>query len=158
MDTLHWRTSYSVQKMAELLSKELCKMHEQTTDHTTGHIQQEVQAVRHSQPSRQKQRFRYKQHADHAEMGQANIQPNRRGQKVLLIVTETVHSSTPSATGVTVKDTYWLCTGRLVSQPEKEKWLNTWWKNEHRISQLRCSLLPHMSKNRRFYYTSRTST
>ena len=38
--------------MAELLSKELCKMHEQTTYHTAGHTQQEVQAVRHSQPSR----------------------------------------------------------------------------------------------------------
>ena len=39
--------------MAELLGKELCKMHEQTTDHS----QQEVHSVRHSQPSRQKQRF-----------------------------------------------------------------------------------------------------
>ena len=50
-------------KMAALLSKELCKMHEHTTAHTTGHTQQEVglHAVRHSQPSRQKQRFRDKQ-------------------------------------------------------------------------------------------------
>ena len=76
----------------------------------------------------------------------------------LLIITETVHSSTPSAMGVIVKDTYRLCAGRLVSQSEKEKWLNTWCKNEQRISQLRCSLLPHMSINRRFYYKSRTFT
>ena len=69
-------------KMAELLSKELCKMHEQTTDHTTGHAQQEVHAVRHSQPSRQKQRFRDKQRPEHAERGHANTQPNRRGQKM----------------------------------------------------------------------------
>ena len=69
-------------KMAELLSKALCKMHEQTTDHTTGHTQQGVHAVRHSQPSRQKQRFRDKQRPEHAEKGQANTQPNRRGQKV----------------------------------------------------------------------------
>ena len=69
-------------KMAELLSKELCKMHEQTTDHTTGHTQQEVHAVRHSQPSRQKQRFRDKQRPEHAERGQANSQPNRKVQKV----------------------------------------------------------------------------
>ena len=55
--------------------------HEQTTDYTTGHIQQEVYAVRHSQPSRQKQRFRDKQRPEHAEC-QANTQPNRRGQKV----------------------------------------------------------------------------
>ena len=53
----------------------------------------------------------------------------------LLIITETVHSSTPSATGVFAKDTYRLCAGRLVSQSEKEKWLNTWWNNEQRISQ-----------------------
>ena len=66
----------------ELLSKELCKMHEQTTDHATGHTQQEVHAVRHSQPPRQKQRFRDKQRPEHAEKGQANSQPNRRGQKV----------------------------------------------------------------------------
>ena len=33
-------------KMAELHDKELCKMHEQTIDHTTGHTQQEVHAVR----------------------------------------------------------------------------------------------------------------
>ena len=69
-------------KMAELLSKELCKMHEQTTDHTTGHTQQEVHAVRHSEPSPQKQRFRDKQRPEHAENGQANTQPNRRGQNV----------------------------------------------------------------------------
>ena len=66
----------------ELLSKELCKMHEQTTDHTTGHTQQEVHAVRHSQPPRQKQRFRDKQRPEHVERGQTNSQPNRRGQKV----------------------------------------------------------------------------
>ena len=44
-------------EMSELLSKELCKMHEQTTDHTTCHTLQEVHAIRHSQPSHQKQRF-----------------------------------------------------------------------------------------------------
>ena len=59
-------------KMAKLLSEELCKMHEQTTDHTTGHTQQEVHAVRHSQPTRQKQRIRDKQRPEHAERGQAN--------------------------------------------------------------------------------------
>ena len=53
-----------------------------TTDHTTGHTQQEVHAVRHSQPSRQKQRFRYKQRPENSERGQANNQPNWRGQKV----------------------------------------------------------------------------
>ena len=57
-------------------------MDKQTTDHTKSHTQQEIHAVRHSQPSRQKQRFRDKQCPDHAEMGQANMQPNRRGQKV----------------------------------------------------------------------------
>ena len=57
-------------------------MHEQTTDHTAGHTQQEVHAVRHSQPSRQKQRFRDKQRPEHAERGQANSQSNRKGQKV----------------------------------------------------------------------------
>ena len=56
-------------KMAELLSKELCIMHEQTTDHTAGHTQQEVHAVRHSQPSRQKQRFRDQQRLEHAGPG-----------------------------------------------------------------------------------------
>ena len=76
----------------------------------------------------------------------------------LLIITETVHSSTPSATGVIAKGTYRLYAGRLGSQSEKEKWLNTWWNNEQRISQLTCSLLPHTSINRRFYYKSRTST
>ena len=44
-------------KMAEVLGKELCNMHEETTDHTTGRPQQEVHAVRHTQPSRQKQHF-----------------------------------------------------------------------------------------------------
>ena len=63
-------------KMAELLSKELCKMHEQTTGHTAGHTQQEVHAVGHSHPSRQKQRFRDKHRPEHAESGQANSQPN----------------------------------------------------------------------------------
>ena len=151
-------------KMAELLSKELCKMHEQTTDHATGHTQQEVHAVRHSQPSRQKQRFRDKQRPEHAERGQANSQPNRKGRKSaidvgrLLIITETVHSSTPSATGVIAKDTYRLYAGRLGSQSEKGKWLNTRWNSEQRISQLTCSRLPHTSINRRFYYKSRTST
>ena len=38
----------------------------------------------------------------------------------LLTVTENVNSSTPSATGVIVNDTYGLCAGRLVSQSEKE--------------------------------------
>ena len=58
--------------------------HEQTTDHTTGHTQQEVHAVRHSQPSRQKQHFRDKQRPEHVERSQDNsyTQPNRRGQKV----------------------------------------------------------------------------
>ena len=69
-------------KMTELLSIDMCKIHEQTTDHTTSRTQQEVHAVRHSQPSRQKQRFRDKQRPDHAERGQANIQPNMRGRKV----------------------------------------------------------------------------
>ena len=64
----------------------------------------------------------------------------------LLIITETVHSSTPSATGVIAKDTYRLYADRLGSQ------------SEQRISQLTCSLLPHTSINRRFYYKSRTST
>ena len=80
-------------KMAELLGKELYKIHEQTTDRTTGHTQHRVHAVRHSQPSRQKQRFRDKQRLDHTERGQANSQHSRRGQKVcyhvarLLIIT-----------------------------------------------------------------------
>ena len=65
-------------KMAELLSKELCKMHEQTT----GHTEQEVHDVRHSQQSHQTQRFRDKQRPEHAESSQANSQPNRRGQKL----------------------------------------------------------------------------
>ena len=43
----------------------------------------------------------------------------------LLIITETVHSSTPSATGVIAKDTYRLNADRLGSQSEKGKWLNT---------------------------------
>ena len=37
----------------------------------------------------------------------------------LLIITETVYSSTPSVTGVIVDDTYGLCAGRLISQSEK---------------------------------------
>ena len=45
-------------KMAKLLSIELWKMQEFPTDHTTGHTQQEVHSVHHSQPSRQKQHFR----------------------------------------------------------------------------------------------------
>ena len=76
----------------------------------------------------------------------------------LLITTETVRSSTPSATGVIAKDTYKLYAGRPGSQSEKGKWLNTRWNNEQRISQWTCSLLPHTSINRRFYYKSRTST
>ena len=76
----------------------------------------------------------------------------------LLIITETVHSWTPSATGVIVKDTYGLCAGRLVSQSEKGKMARHMVGNEQRISQLRCSLLPHMSIYRRCYYKSRTST
>ena len=68
--------------MAELLSKKLCKMHEQTTDHTTGHTQQKVHAIRHSQQSHQKQRFRDKQRSHHAERCHTNIQPNRKGHKV----------------------------------------------------------------------------
>ena len=75
----------------------------------------------------------------------------------LLITTETVHSSTPSATGVIANDTYRLYAGRPGSQSEKGKWLNTRWNNEQRISQWTCSLLPHTSVNRRFYYKSRTS-
>ena len=158
-------------KMAELLSKELCKMHEQTRDHTAGNTQQEVHAVRHSQPSRQKQRFRVKQRPEHAERGQADSPPfqltvNLTGKTRksaidvdrLLIITETVRSSTPSATGVIAKDTYRLYAGRPGSQSEKGKWLNTRWNNEQRISQWTCSLLPHTSINRRFYYKSRTST
>ena len=120
-----------------------------------------VHAVRHSQPSRQKQRFRDKQRPEHAERGQANSQPNRKSAidvGRLLIIIETVHSSTPSATGVIAKDTYRLYAGRLGSQSEKGKWLNTRWNNEQRISQLTCSLLPQTSINRRFYYKSRTST
>ena len=77
-------------KMAELLSKELCKMHEQTTDHTTGHSQ-EIHAVRHSQPSRQKQRFRNKQRPEHVEKGRANTQPNRRGQNGCHVVLLFLH-------------------------------------------------------------------
>ena len=57
-------------------------MHEQTTGHTTCHIQQEVHAVRHSQTSRQQQRFQVKQRPEHAKGGQANNQPNRKDQKV----------------------------------------------------------------------------
>ena len=41
-----------------------------------------IHAVRHSQPSRQKQRFRDKQCPEHAEMGQVTSQHNRKGQKV----------------------------------------------------------------------------
>ena len=74
----------------------------------------------------------------------------------LLIIRETVHSSTPSATGVIANDTYRLYAGRLGSRSEKEKWLSTWWTHEQRMSQLTCSLLPHTSINRRFYYKSRT--
>ena len=57
-------------------------MHEHTTDHTTGHTQHEVHAVRHSQPPRQKQRFRDEQRPENAERGQANSQPKMRGKKV----------------------------------------------------------------------------
>ena len=53
----------------------ICTKKRQTT-------RQAVHAVRHSQPSRQKQRYRDQQRPEHAERGQANIQPNRRGQKV----------------------------------------------------------------------------
>ena len=128
-------------KMAELLSKELCKMHEQTTYHTAGHTQQEVHAVRHSQPSRQKQR----------EINNAlntlkgarltfNLTGKARKSAIdvgrLLIITETVHSPTPSDTGVIAKDTYRLYAGHLGSQSEKGKWLNTRLNNEQRISQL----------------------
>ena len=149
-------------KMAELLRKELCKMHEQTTDHTAGHTQQEVHAVRHSQPSRQKQRFRDKQRPEHGARLTVNLTGKCRKSAIdvgrLLITTETVRSSTPSATGVIAKDTYRLYAGRPGSQSEKRKWLNTRWNNEQRISQWTCSLLPHTSINRRFYYKSRTST
>ena len=44
-----------------------------------------------------------------------------------------------------------------VLQCAKMAELLTWWKNEQRISQLKCSLLLHMSINRRFYYKSRPS-
>ena len=45
-------------------------------------LQQKVHAVRYSQPSLHKQRFRDKQRPEHAERGQTNNQPNNRGQKV----------------------------------------------------------------------------
>ena len=134
----------------ELLSKELCKMHEQTTDHTTGHTQKEVHAVRHSQPPRQKQRFRDKQRPEHAERGQANSQPNRRGQTVCYQCGSLTrhHRDYPFINAVCygcdrkghIQAVY---AGRLGSQPEKGKWLSTWWNNEQSISQMTCSLLPH---------------
>ena len=69
--------SYSVPKWQNYSAKSCakCTNKRQTTQH-------EVHAVRHSQPSRQKQRFRDKQRPEHAERGQANTQPSRRGQKV----------------------------------------------------------------------------
>ena len=151
-------------KMAELLSKELCKLHEQTTDRTTGHTQQEVHAVRHTQQSRQKQRFRDKQRTAHAGRDQANNQHNRRSQKVCYRCGSLTyhHRDCPFINAVW----YWCdskvhiqaCACRLGSQSEKEKWLNTWWNKEQRISHLTCSQLPHTSITHRFYYKSQTST
>ena len=151
-------------KMAELLSKELCKMHEQTTDHTTGHTQQDVHAVRHSQPSRQKQRFRDKQHSEHSEKGQANTQPNRRGQKVCSRCGSLTrhHRDCPFINAVCYecdRKGHIQAVCRSSGKPVgKGKMAQTWWNNEQKISQLTCSLLPHTSINRRFYYKSRTST
>ena len=106
-------------------------MHEQTTDHTTGHAQQEEHAVRHSQRSRHSNALEISNALNTLKRARLTLNLTGEARKSvidvgrLLIITETVHSSTPSATGVIAKDTYRLCAGRLVSQPEKEEWLNT---------------------------------
>ena len=77
--------------------------------------------------------FRDKQRPERAEKGPGyNSHPNRREARNFvidvarsLVITETVHSLTPSAACVIVEDTYRVCVGRLGSHSDKEKWLDT---------------------------------
>ena len=136
-------------KMAELLSKELWKMHEQTTNHTTGHTQQEVHAVRHSQPSRQKQRFRDEQRPEHAERGQANIQPNRRDCPFMNAVCYGCDRkghirAVCRSNGKPVRK------GKMAQHMVEKRTEN--------ISVKVFSISTHVDKPLRFYYKSRTST
>ena len=116
-------------KIAELLSKELCKMHAQTTDNTTGHNKQEV----HATVSRLARSNAFEINNALNTLKGARLTVNLTGKARksaidvgrLLIIRETAHSSTPSATGMIAKDTYRLYAGRLGSQSEKRKWLNT---------------------------------
>ena len=91
------------------------------------------------------------------------MQHNRRGQKVCYRCGSLAHHhrdcpfTNAVCYGCDHKGHTQQAVCRSSGKPDRKgRRPNTWWNNEHRISQLRCSLLPHMSINRRFYYKFRT--